>query len=992
MLRLRPLNHGSEKHITHDVIRTQFRAHPTRAMWPTAADGSGCHSAAAGGLSAVRHHCHRTRKTRFTAAAQNDFPRSSNSLPGARACRARHQVCRSKEQSGGKEGEPTSSIEDAGSAVKAFASKAADSLKEQVDNAQDSAEEAVSNAQKAAEDVGDTVKEAAGGDDIPDFDLPTGVAMGVCSFEAYNEPGPMIGVAEGSDTGTYKLYLDEDYLRERVVGILQVHVRWAVGVPVAQEDDEEGSDMDADKDADEDEDKDDSKKGGGKKKDHGSSTGDISPYVTVGVGPAVGITSVVEKSQQAQWRETFFLNVRSIESDVVVKLFNAADGKGEEPADRQPLASASVDLKQYTDGDLHDVRVDLGGVTAVGLSLHYTPLEDTSFEEVQARSVSQMLTDDWSGDEADNVTSFDDSADGWFDPGRRLWQTSQNMFESSSVNIFKASSPRMKDEEANRLADNQPGDRDIFKQWTGLLEDIVSRDLTKRAPPLAFVTNPATDTELWVYRNAEKRDLIFAFRGTSSPKDMITDMSVELKPFVPGKIVSEPSAEEVADELGGGGKLSPVVDKIRKMEEYVGRLTGSGAKQLGLAKWLTSQAQMLYASEHDEVWVHKGFLSCYQSVAPSLLELAEEAMAGDEQWTIYTTGHSMGGALATLFAYELAQHDFKQAPSPEIQMWGFGSPRVGNIPFAEKYDKLDIVTWRISNLNDIVTKVPSLLGFKHVGVEVRLLGEGEVAVKKGTFDEVREGTAFGDLVDGIRDGTFGEDEELQNQFREICKDEIKTAKSILKGNAMKEHMEDFYYEAVKLSVEAAGDGCSAKMVAHEAVEKAASADVSATSQGGDGSKEGSKEGRDESDNESGKGSNNKNSEQSDKANTKESSNESGIESSQESNGDDDGDSRRESSSSDCQDDCEKGGNGNTTETTGRNKSNGSSAHDDDDSATTTRVDGDGEGDTSPQAQTEDGGSGGGTGKRRDTVGRGIGKGESDRRRLPETGDDTDGAP
>lgn len=42
--------------------------------------------------------------------------------------------------------------------------------------------------------------------------------------QAYNEPGPMVGVAEGSDTGTYKLYLDEDYLRERVAGILQVSV------------------------------------------------------------------------------------------------------------------------------------------------------------------------------------------------------------------------------------------------------------------------------------------------------------------------------------------------------------------------------------------------------------------------------------------------------------------------------------------------------------------------------------------------------------------------------------------------------------------------------------------------------------------------------------------------------------------------------------------------------------------------------------------------
>jgi predicted lipase len=45
-----------------------------------------------------------------------------------------------------------------------------------------------------------------------------------------------------------------------------------------------------------------------------------------------------------------------------------------------------------------------------------------------------------------------------------------------------------------------------------------------------------------------------------------------------------------------------------------------------------------------------------------------------------------------------------QAPQPDIYMYGFGSPRVGNIPFAEKFDELVFNAWRISNLNDIVTK------------------------------------------------------------------------------------------------------------------------------------------------------------------------------------------------------------------------------------------------------------------------------------------------
>jgi hypothetical protein len=41
---------------------------------------------------------------------------------------------------------------------------------------------------------------------------------------------------------------------------------------------------------------------------------------------------------------------------------------------------------------------------------------------------------------------------------------------------------------------------------------VVSRELTTRSDPLAFIANADTDTELWVYRNKEERDLVFAFR------------------------------------------------------------------------------------------------------------------------------------------------------------------------------------------------------------------------------------------------------------------------------------------------------------------------------------------------------------------------------------------------------------------------------------------------------------------------------------------------
>jgi len=695
-------------------------------------------------------------------------------------------------------GEAGSTIDHAGDAVRAAARQAGKTLEQFGEEAERAAEETADSAKQAKKKAEKAVKDAAGVDDIPDFDLPTAVAMGVCSFEAYNEPGPMVGVAEGSETGTYKVFLDKDYLEERVKGILQVHLRWGTELPTRSIEETE-------------DDSDDSAGGGDDDVSRGNDEEkDISPYLSVSVGPAAGVTRVAEKARHAQWRETFFLNIRDVEDDLVVKVFDQSDEKAIGPGDREVLARASVALAPMADGAVHDVTLDLGRGGKVDVSMQYTLLADTSFEEVQARSVSQMMTDDWSdGEDAEPESTQND----WFDTSRRLWRTSQK--------LFQADVPRMRLEEASRLADNVPPDRKEFKLWQGLLEDVVSRELTVRARPLAFVANPETDTELWVYRNPQQKDLIFAFRGTSSPKDMLTDMSVELKPFKPGQKVSEPSEEEITQELGTGSKLAPLVDKLRDLENWIGKLTVGKTRKLGLAKWVTSQAQMLYASEHDEVWVHKGFLMAYQSVAGSLLELAEEVMEGDEQWTVYATGHSMGGALATLFAYEVAQHDFRKAPKPEIQMWGFGSPRVGNIPFAEHYDELVFNTWRISNLNDIVTKVPSLLGFKHVGVEVRLLGGGDIAVKRGTFDDIREGAAFLDLIDRIKDGAFGKDKKLQKEFQAIVKAELDNAKALLKGDAVKDHMEDVYFEAVKACVDAGGDACVANLVAAEAVEEAA---------------------------------------------------------------------------------------------------------------------------------------------------------------------------
>ena len=53
--------------------------------------------------------------------------------------------------------------------------------------------------------------------------------------------------------------------------------------------------------------------------------------------------------------------------------------------------------------------------------------------------------------------------------------------------------------------------------------------------------------------------------------------------------------------------------------------------------------------------VHEGFLEAYDSVHQKVLCVVDEVVADDcgEPWWVMVTGHSLGGALATLCAYEL---------------------------------------------------------------------------------------------------------------------------------------------------------------------------------------------------------------------------------------------------------------------------------------------------------------------------------------------------
>lgn len=117
--------------------------------------------------------------------------------------------------------------------------------------------------------------------------------------------------------------------------------------------------------------------------------------------------------------------------------------------------------------------------------------------------------------------------------------------------------------------------------------------------------------------------------------------------------------------------------------------------------------------------VHRGFLEIFdslqlESVAPEggfAGGLSEIATDGE---TVFV-GHSLGAALATLAAVDLAQRD--RSASGRVSLVTLASPRVGNAAFAELAESLIRID-RVCNLVDAVPAVPlstRRLDYVHVG-------------------------------------------------------------------------------------------------------------------------------------------------------------------------------------------------------------------------------------------------------------------------------------
>jgi len=156
--------------------------------------------------------------------------------------------------------------------------------------------------------------------------------------------------------------------------------------------------------------------------------------------------------------------------------------------------------------------------------------------------------------------------------------------------------------------------------------------------------------------------------------------------------------------------------------------------------------------------VHHGFKLSVDNIWVDLLKLLQKYGKNRKAWS---TGHSLGAAMATLITARCARTD--KLPTPVL--FTFGSPRVGNLEYIKLMNTLAVEHHRWVNNADIVTRNP-IFPYKHHGIVHYFDHHGNIASlnKWQTFKDRVKG-----FIIGIKKGkvNFFVNHDIGNYIKNI---------------------------------------------------------------------------------------------------------------------------------------------------------------------------------------------------------------------------------
>ena len=170
---------------------------------------------------------------------------------------------------------------------------------------------------------------------------------------------------------------------------------------------------------------------------------------------------------------------------------------------------------------------------------------------------------------------------------------------------------------------------------------------------------------------------IVAFRGTQGNAEWFDDAtSILQEPFMP---------------LHGGGMVGVGFGQIYSSLKIV----AVPSTTQGSAAAATPNLTGTFAEQLDQLATHE----------EAHLGITQKSAASDGRPTV-STGHSLGSALATLFALEASVKKLFN-----IQLVStLASPKVGNTKFVQTFNAQPFTSWRIFNIPDKVPQLPPSIG------------------------------------------------------------------------------------------------------------------------------------------------------------------------------------------------------------------------------------------------------------------------------------------
>ncbi|KAF8903727.1 Alpha/Beta hydrolase protein [Gymnopilus junonius] len=166
-----------------------------------------------------------------------------------------------------------------------------------------------------------------------------------------------------------------------------------------------------------------------------------------------------------------------------------------------------------------------------------------------------------------------------------------------------------------------------------------------------------TDTQGFVARDDNRKEIVIALRGSASTTDILLDAQVILAPFIAPGV-----------KLPGGAK------------------------------------------------VHSGFLLSWDALSVQAILVVGNELEKHPEYSIVTTGHSLGGSIALLAAVTL-QQNFK---TTRTRTYSYGAPRTGNKIFSDYVNAtFGENAHRVVHGNDgpPSTAVQYVTNFSNIGVE-----------------------------------------------------------------------------------------------------------------------------------------------------------------------------------------------------------------------------------------------------------------------------------